>query len=457
MTASGPEALGVPSRPGDILLITADTLRADHLGLYGYPRPTSPNLDAFFSKGMLIERAYSTSASTPPSVVSILTGLLPQEHRVRLYYQLVPESTAVLSKLLPDTYQTAAFVSNTVLTNDATGLAAYFDHYDDQMYPPAEEERRKNLRERNARRTTDATLTWLESERDADRPLFLWVHYVDPHGPYRAPEPEYAARFTHDEARPITSFRVPGVVREPGVKDGNTYIDHYDGEIAYMDAQIGRLLDGYAARASIDDAMVILTADHGESMMEHSWWFSHGYHVYEELIHVPFVLRGPGVDNVRLTGLGSALDIVPTVLGFAGTDVPEGLRGIDLRADVSLLGQRRVFAQASDTFAARKGRPSVWRTVIEGRRKWVVGAIHGQPENAVVRFYDLDADPKELEPVSTPPPSRAFAELRALITSDADRADEPKPARGRKSVAAKAAARATNEQVERLRALGYVE
>ena len=128
-SASEPETAGPSgSGSGDILLVTVDTLRPDHLGIYGYARATSPNLDRWFADGAIFERAYATEANTPPSVVSILTGLLPQEHRVRLFYQLLPQETRLVSELLPPAYQTAAFVSNIVLTDEALGAAGRFDH-----------------------------------------------------------------------------------------------------------------------------------------------------------------------------------------------------------------------------------------------------------------------------------------------------------------------------------------
>ena len=153
---------------GDILLITVDTLRPDHLGLYGYERATSPNIDRHFANAAIFERAYATSANTSPSVISILTGQLPHDHGVRKFYQLLSDDVQLVTDLLPDAYQTAAFVSNIVLTDEAMGIARYFDHYDDHV---DERESTRKIFERSAQRTTDAALLWIAEHRDPERPL----------------------------------------------------------------------------------------------------------------------------------------------------------------------------------------------------------------------------------------------------------------------------------------------
>ena len=128
-------------RGADVLLLTVDTLRAQQLGIYGYGRATTPRIDRFFADGIIYLRAYSTTASTSPSVISLLTGRLPQEHRVRLLYQLVPEDMRLITDFLPFEYQTAAFISNVVLSGEAMGIANRFDHYDDFVDEESSESR----------------------------------------------------------------------------------------------------------------------------------------------------------------------------------------------------------------------------------------------------------------------------------------------------------------------------
>jgi arylsulfatase len=320
---------GAPGQGRNVLLITVDTLRADHLGLYGYARPTSPRVDEWFADAAIFERGYATEANTSPSVVSILTGKFPFEHRLRLLYQLLPQDLRLLPDLLPDAYQSAAFVSNPVLTDEAMGIASHFDHYDDFV-----SEKIQSIWprfERNAEETTDAVLAWLASDRAPERPLFLWVHFIDPHMPYDPP-PSWTRTFTHEGSLPLDPERLPIPAAPSSGLDALDLIDLYDEEIAYVDSQIGRLLDGYAGLADVDETLIIFTSDHGESMTEHEYWFVHGYHVYEEIARVPFMIRGPGIEPGRRPGVTSGVDVAPTVLAFVGAAEPADISGLDLRA-----------------------------------------------------------------------------------------------------------------------------
>jgi len=433
-----------------VLLITVDTLRPDHLGLHGYERPTSPNLDRWFADAVVYERAYSTDAATSPSVASLLTGLFPPEHRVRLLYQRMPAGIVTLPEMLPSSYQTAAFVSNLVLTEEAIGIADRFDHFDDYV---DQKEPRRRVYERNAERTTDAVLAWLDSGRDPDRPLFLWVHYIDPHGPYRPP-PDFEPRFRHDgsPAVPATE-RMHAYQIEDGVTDGNDYVARYDDEIRYLDRQVGRLLDGYAAGADADDALIVFTADHGESMMEHEHWFTHGYQVYDEIVHVPLWVRGPGVSAGRSRDLASGIDVAPTILAFAGVTPPGRLSGVDLRDGSGLGDDRVVYSEAQQKSVA-------WRAALQGDRKWVVGVSKRRPHDGPRRFFDLARDPGEVAPTAWPEgeDGAVGAALLERIREDPDPAGFPtRYERGRMLDAPKVAPGLGDETMEKLRALGYVD
>jgi len=452
MASSGFSCLFVESRPPDIVLITVDALRPDHLGLYGYARDTSPHLDRFFASGAVFERAYSTQSNTAPSIVSILSGLYPQEHRVRLLYQLVPENCRLLPDLLPEIYQSAAFVSNFVLTDEATGLAARFDHYDDFV---AESVPGRKVYERAAERTTDAALAWLKTERDGERPLFLWIHYIDPHGPYSPPE-GWQSVFGHQEPLLIEPEKIPSHQVFDGLFDGREYVDRYDEEIAYTDAQIGRLLAGYETLAPLDEAFIVFTADHGESMMEHERWFSHGYHVYEEIVRVPLMVRGPGVETGRRSDLVSGIDLAPTILRFTGAaQVPSPeivLSGIDLFDSRFAEPQRTIFAEATKA-------EYQWRLAIAGAERWFVQLERTEPEPRMqeTRFYDLAADPGQLTAQPWPMDSSPAVQLREQIAADPDPAGWPVDLqKGIRLEAPKVDPRANAETLEKLRALGYV-
>lgn len=434
-------------RPGDILLITVDTLRADHLSLYGYPRPTSPNLERWFEQGAIFERAYATEASTSPSVTSLLTGKLPQEHGVRLFFQLLPEGTLLIPDLLPEAYQTAAVVSNMVLTDEAMGMASHFDHFDDRV---DQQESARTMFERNGRGTTDAALRWLSLERAPERPLFLWVHYIDPHGPYRPPA-DWPLEFTHEGERQVPLSRIPLYGRLEGITDGLTYVDRYDAEIAFVDAEIDRLLEGYGRVADVDQALILMTSDHGESMMEHERWFAHTYHVYEEIAHVPLLLRGPGVEAGRRTQLVSGIDVAPTLLRFAGVEPPASWAGIDLRSEAPSPAERTVFIEAS-----RKDYQ--FRAAMWGEEKWLA-RVDGQGRQIASRVhYDLRSDPEELDPQPWPGPSPASAQLLELIRDDPDPGGIPEQFRqGIRLSAPKVAPNLSDAQLEALRKLGYAE
>lgn len=357
-------ACGGPS--GDVLIVSIDTLRADHLGIYGYARPTSPALDRWFGDGVVYERAYSTESSTPPSVVSLLSGKLPEQHGVRFFFQRVDRSIPLLPDRLPPEYQTAAFVSNMVIGDRALGIGARFDHYDDRVDPqdPLPWTKRKSWFERRATQTTDAVLAWLRSRGDPGRPAFVWVHYIDPHGPYRPPRDV----FTHPRPQPLDPSRLTHGQRQTGIRDALEFVDRYDGEILYVDAEIDRLLRGVDELRGLDSTLVILTADHGETLAEpdRELWFAHGYHVHEELIRVPMLVRGPGVLAARSERLASLVDVAPTVLRFTGVATD----GVDLRDPSSIPENRAVIAEAAaDTGGVERTCPKTepscyWQTAI---------------------------------------------------------------------------------------------
>ena len=443
----GPGCQQARSPGTDVLLICVDTLRPDHLGLYGYTRVTSPGLERWLSQGLIFETAYSTEASTPPSVISILSGQLPQEHGVRGFWQLLPEDVLLLPDLLPPAYQTAAVISNTVLTDEALGIADRFDHYDDFV---DEIESKRRIWERRASRTTDAAVRWLSESRDPDRPLFLWVHYIDPHGPYHPPADKPRA-FRHEARIPLERSRMSGYQIDPGIDDALHYRDRYDEEIAYTDAQIDRLLEAYSAQASLDDALVIFVADHGESMMEHERWFTHGYHVYDEIVRVPLLLQGPGLSPGRVTTPASIIDILPTILRFAGAATPEYLAGMDLRDREQRGRARPLFIEANqDAFQ--------WRAVVESGGKWIARYAPGSAKPKARFFYDLLQDPHELRPRPWPPEREGGRSLLNQARRDRHLGEGNATRRtGRKLKGPKIDPRADPAALERLRALGYLE
>ncbi len=439
-------------RVENVLLITCDTLRADHVGLYGHSRDTTPHLDRWFADGAVFDRAYSTTASTHASVVSLLSGLQPQDHGVRVFFQQLSDEVELVTDHLPAGFQTAAFVSNMVLTDEAIGLADRFDHFDDFV---DERESKRLVFERNARRTSDAAIRWLREERDPERPLFLWVHYIDPHGPYAPPPEAGPLPFRHETPRPIPLARIPAYVRMGDSTNGLDYVDGYDAEIRYADAQVHRLLTAASKRIDLDRSLVVFTSDHGESLMDHEVWFEHGYQVYEELVRVPLMIRGPGIPPGRHAALVSGIDLAPTILDLVAAEVPDAMQGLSLRGVAGIPEERVIFFEG--------GGPSYgklqFRAARQRSRKWVAVLRLGGDRSILSRHaYDLAADPSERAPRPWPErPDGPMERLVALTREDPDPGGLPRQMlRGDRLKAPKVDPRATPEDLERLRALGYV-
>jgi arylsulfatase len=433
-----------PTGGPNILFVCVDTLRADHVGLYGYARPTTPRIDAFFGRGRVYERAYAASPSTGPSVVSILTGLYPHRHGVRVLCQrITPDVITIVDHLRRSGYQTAAVVSNAVLADSASGLGERFDHYDDDV--DKQEPFRDEMFERNAARTTDAAIRWMTELRHSKTRHFLWVHYIDPHGPYRPPD-DKPVDFSHNKQRPIDPERVPTYSREPDVYDGNEYIDRYDEEIAYTDREVGRLLDAYAGLGLAEDALIIFTSDHGESMMEHEHWFRHERNTYEEMLHVPLMLRHPSIDPGPEPVEVSTIDLAPTVLAMAGLAVPPQLDAVNL---LPRARQRDLLCEG------RSAGRGLWRGLIQGTRK--TSARHGR-SNVIreIRAFELATDPLELSPRPVREDDPTYRFLERLIAADPDPGGIPRQYDEGDLPSPNVAPTADPRLLRRLRQLGYV-
>ena len=439
----------------NILLISIDTLRADHLSIYGYPRPTSPAIDRHFKDAILLRRAYSTEANTSPSVVSMLTGLYPSRHRVRLFYQRIPAEVPVLSDFLAAAgYETAAVVSNVVLTDEAIGLSTRFDSYDDFV-----DEREENLDvyERRASRTTDAGLAWLTERRDPKRPHFLWLHYIDPHGPYQRPEEARTTTFDHESPQPIDLNRVVAYQRNPDVDDGAAYIDRYDEEIAYVDAEIGRLLDAYDELGLGAEAIVVLTADHGENLIEHDVYFNHGHQVWNSIMHVPWMIRIPGRPRAEVAWPVSLADLTPTLLDLLHYPLDDTVH----RFDGLPLSQREPHDAVSLEASGMNPDGDKWvyrhhRALVSGNEKWFTSVDRAGQVTARGRF-DLSVDPDENAPIAWHFGGKGN-ELLGWFESDPDPAGVPAVAlKGQRLDGPKVAPGRTPDQIRALRALGYVE
>jgi len=344
----------------NLLLITLDTVRADRLGAYGYGKIQTPNLDRLASEGVRFAEAGSPVPLTLPAHATILSGLLPPRHGVRNNgAERFPEEPATLATRLGAAgYRTGAFIGAFVLDR-RFGLGRGFDHYDDDI--PQETNAGLDA-ERPGRVVTDRALAWLAEK--SEKPFFVWVHLYDAHAPYAPPEP----------------FRT-------------LYADRpYDGEIAEVDAQVGRLLGELAKQGLAGRTVVAVVGDHGEALGEHGE-LTHGLLVYEPSLHVPLLLRVPGVlpaGWVVKTPV-SLVDLAPTLAGLLERPLPAGAEGSLGGHDLSTTLRQRREPAAEDLYAeSLYGTTFGWSTVFALRRGDIKYIAAPRPE-----LYDLGRDPGE--------------------------------------------------------------
>jgi len=300
----------------NLLLITLDTTRADRLGLYGYDKPTSPNLDALAGESTVFDFAIAQAAVTPVSHASILTGLDPYHHGLRVMHGLTDNRLGKEQVTLAEVWkrvgaQTAAFVSAFPVT--ATfGLDQGFEVFDEN-FPSSDGKGlvsgsgivNAGKSQRRADEVTKAAIAWLRNKADRDRPLFMWVHYFDPHDPLLLPPKEELQRLLVNEFQPASE------------KQEDRLRAIYDCEVYYMDVYIGKLLNEFKKLGLWEKTLIVAVADHGEGLGDHNWW-THGI-LYQEQIRVPLIVHVPAIKGgKRIKSLVRTIDIVPTVLEAAG-------------------------------------------------------------------------------------------------------------------------------------------
>jgi choline-sulfatase len=287
-------------RPLNLLVVTIDTLRPDHLHCYGYSKIETPTLDAIAKSGVLFENAITQTPLTPPSHASIFTGLYPTAHHVRDTggFVLQSSTTTLATVLQQQGWDTAAFISSAVLKK-TFGLSQGFSIYDDQMPKPGNKRDFLEDPERPATDTVNRALHWLDGQ--SGKPYFLWVHVYDPHMPYQPPSP-YKEKYRDQP---------------------------YDGEIAYVDHELGRLFDA-VHRKSVSNTLIAVLSDHGESLGEHGE-YSHGVFLYDSTLRIAFLMSGPGVPaGARIRQQARTIDFVPTVLDLMGRKPRSGVQGTTL-------------------------------------------------------------------------------------------------------------------------------
>jgi arylsulfatase A-like enzyme len=416
--------------------VVIDCLRADHVGAYGYPHPTTPNLDRLAAEGIRFEWSYANATWTKPSMATLFTGLYPSEHGLLRIGE--PASDEIETDALPEGIPTIAerfaaagyqpiAVVNQIHLKPEFGFGRGFEIY-------------RWVKNRTGFDLNDDLFAALETGTRRGRPVFAWLHYIDAHWPYkrgrRGAPPELASARVRPEPPQEQSRAVIDAWVEEHLDERNrrALMTRYDREVAFADGALGDLVKRIEATGALDDTLLIVTSDHGEGFFEHGE-LMHGFRPYDEVARVPLVMRAPprlGLPvGVRRT-LVSHVDLAPTLLDLLGLPPLEGARG-ESYAEV-LRGReepgRSVVVQTELAPALRSG-----------RHKLIARADGG------VELYDLAADPAESKNLAAAGCAGACAELKAELDARL-RAMGPTRAAGRGTF--------TKEEAEELRALGYL-
>ena len=450
-----------PIPPKNVIVISVDTLRADHMSLYGYPRTTTPNLDRFAKTGVTFDRARAQWPKTVPSMVSMFTGRLPHVTGVMFASrgQYVSDDELLLAEVAQQQgLNTGAVVSNAVLgaaTNFGQGFETYTETY-------------KLLRGDLGHRADTVTAQaerWLRTQT-SDRPFLLWVHYVDPHATYQPPA-EYAEPYFRDEYYDPTPLRLNdedgnlhgGVAgrfwrRNGGQRELGWYVANYDGEIAYTDAQVGRLLDSAEEMGFMSDSLIVFTADHGESLGEHNFFFEHGQHPYNATAWVPLVVYWPGVPEpgLRVTYPVGLVNLLPSVVDLMDWD----LDGEPLSAASFVPVLRGEQDRVDDYVVVESGatalRPDEFLRSIEDARWKLIHIPAERPRRGMQRIefelYETRIDPMETNNIVDEHPDLTELMKQVLAERLADA--------GQGNTGSGQTPRYSEEEIENLRTLGYI-
>ncbi len=453
--------------PPNVLVVTLDTTRADHLGAYGNADIDTRFFDGLAEAGTRFQNASAVAPVTGPSHASMFMGAGPWEHGVLLNGVPLPTDRALLAEVLQDHgYTTGAFVSAYVLAGNlgfSRGFTTYDDDFSwlvglDRLLAPriAAMARRRmdpdEVLERRGGDTVDAALTWLAGR---PAPWFLWVHLFDAHGPYAPPPPFDTRYYSGDPRDPgnnsmkelmgIAAYLVPSL---RGITDVNWVLAQYSGEVSYADSQLGRLLGAVDEKTTL----VAVMGDHGESLGEHGVWFNHGDDVYETSVHVPFAVRWPnhvpiGVDVAPVEGS----DLAPTILDLLDVPAPARMTGRPAFLDVApelapsetlIVARSLCYDRAANQSERAAGRITKPRYLMAGLGGGSFRYTLDQLKDEA-HYFDLAADPAGVEvgEIDAAVSGALHHEASVLFGADTRRSSMQVPA----------------EERERLRLLGYEE
>ena len=405
----------------NVILISADTLRADHLGCYGYAYPTSPNLDRLASESLVFDDMICEVPLTSPSFTSMMTSLPPRMTGATRNGLALPKDVPTTAEQFRAAgYETMAVLSNWTLKEHLSGLARGFDAYEDEFH-----KKRWGIikAERDADEVTRIALELL-ARRDPVKPLFAWFHYSDPHAPYNL----------HRDFNPSNDA---GKSKARGARKAV----RYDSEIAYMDHWMGMLLDALPK----ENTFIVFVADHGESLWEHDY-LGHGRRIYHTCLNVPFLVSGPGIGAGRNGAPARGVDVGPTLLGLAGLTRIEGMLGSDLLQDAIPADRVRVIETYGGAVPKLPGAKNMMADAGPQRQGVVVEGWKLILGGSMPELFYLPEDPLETLNLAAEHPWRV-EQLRALIT-EWDKVT-PRRAQGREKL--------SGDDEDALESLGYIK
>jgi len=456
-----------------VIFISIDTARADHFGFMGSKTVRTPRLDAFAAGSIVFTDYMTVVPTTLASHTALMTGKYPLHHGTPRNGFLVNEKNEMLAEVLRAAgFHTAGFPGSFAL-DSRFGFAQGFEYYDEGwniLVTPGGADQNQRL----ASEVTDAVLDHIDSSGTPEH-LFVFAHYFDPHAPYTAPPPYdtmYDPQGWSDIPPIATVKRHPSLTDEERREYARRLELQYAAEISYTDEQVGRLLDGLEARGILDDALVVVTSDHGECMWEHGEAFDHGRTVYQATMHALCMMRLPGaaMGGMRVESVVANIDVLPTVLRFLGLDIPDDVDGEVIALNAQSLGalEPRVrFGEATKPRGDVETDPTWYnirkaRCVRDGRYKYIE-----TPYLWTAELYDLEADAREIDDLLSTDASGAAggasSDIRRLPRGELEMLHErlageltawtesarPLPSHFDSSQ--------MDETVERLRSLGYLQ
>jgi arylsulfatase A-like enzyme len=378
-------AVAAEARP-NLLLVTVDTLRADFLGCYGFPGRNTPNIDRLASEGVLFEDTLTVVGKTGPAFASLFSSLYPPTHGARRNGVRMRGDVPVLAESLRAAgYTTGAFISNWTLKQHLAGTHRGFENYDEQF------NRQRNsfgAVERDAADVTAAALRWLEAV-PAGKPVFLWIHYSEPHSPYEL------------RARHAPKATEAGEGDSPRSKRYK-----YSSEVGYVDTWVGNFLGRAEKRLRPESTLLVFLSDHGESLGEHAYW-GHGKNAHWPNLRIPLIVRGPGIPAGRRVSTGASIvDVLPTILDSLRVAPLPGAEGHSLTAswngpagDASRL---RYAMGERPTALTKKGRHHYNHPLVISAQNGDAKAVYDFGDGKL-SYYDLRRDPVETKPLAQPP------------------------------------------------------